>query len=163
MILSDDERAVWRLFLEAHSLVARVLDDELMTEQGFPLTWYDVLVQLSEADRDLRMAELAERLLLSRSATTRFVDRLEEAGLVERRRSAEDGRGFELHLTEHGMATLEAAAPGHIRGVEEHFARHFDDEEAEVLRRVFERIVSVARGLRAGGQGLGAGSADPVA
>ena len=85
----------WRRFLRAHALVTRRLENDLMAEHQLPLACYDVLVQLVEApDRRLRMTELAERVLLSRSGLTRLVDRLEREGLVRReacaRRRARD-------------------------------------------------------------------------
>ena len=73
----------WRLFLTAHHEVIDTLSRELERETGLPLTWYEVLLYLKQApDRQLRMHELAESLLLSRSAMTRFVDRIERAGYV---------------------------------------------------------------------------------
>jgi DNA-binding MarR family transcriptional regulator len=139
--LSPEGMRAWRAFLEAHAAVTRTLEDELRDERDLPLTWYDVLVQLDEAGGTLRMHELADRLLLSRSATTRFAERLERAGLVERRRSGEDRRGTDLVLTDEGRKTLEEAAPVHLRGVQEHFGRWFDPEEAETLAALLSRLV----------------------
>lgn len=82
---SDWRIEVWRSFLRAHSQVVRRLERDLTAEAGLPLAWYDVLLQLAEApDRRLRMAELADSVLLSRSGLTRLVDRLQAAGLVQR-------------------------------------------------------------------------------
>ena len=85
----DDPRiGAWRAFLRAHAQVVRQLERELQDEQGMALTDYDVLVQLAGSDqRRLRMSELADRLLLSRSGVTRLVDRLVADGLVERVRA----------------------------------------------------------------------------
>ena len=90
--LTSEQLQAWRLFLEAHAALTRTLESELMEERQLPLTWYDVLVQLEEAGGSLRMHELADRLLLSRSATTRFVERLESRELIERRACPEDRR-----------------------------------------------------------------------
>lgn len=134
----------WVAFLRAHAHVVRVLDAELRDEVGLPLTWYDVLVQLSEAGGEVRMSELADRLLLSRSATTRLIDRVERAGLVERCIPADDARGRTVSLTEPGRATLRSAAVVHLRGVQRHFGRHLDEEEAAVVARVGRRVVGDA-------------------
>jgi DNA-binding MarR family transcriptional regulator len=94
------------------------LDRELQESHGLSLGDYDVLVHLSEAaGRSLRMSELAERLLLSRSGLTRRVDGLVRAGWVERKACPEDGRGSLAVITEQGMHLLRAAAPTHVRGV----------------------------------------------
>lgn len=137
---SPEGLRAWRAFLEAHAAVTRTLEDELREERDLPLTWYDVLVQLDEAGGRLRMHVLADRLLLSRSATTRFAERLEREGLVERHRSGDDRRGTDLVLTGRGREVLEAAAPVHLRGVEEHFGRCFDPEEAETLAALLSRL-----------------------
>ncbi|MFL5871145.1 MAG: MarR family winged helix-turn-helix transcriptional regulator, partial [Solirubrobacterales bacterium] len=93
--LSDLELAAWRGMLEAHKdLVAR-LDAELERDHGLPLTSYEVLMYLADSGKGkLRMGELADRLLLSRSGITRLVDRLERQGLVERQPCEDDGRGY---------------------------------------------------------------------
>lgn len=143
---SDPRFRAWRAFLETHAQVIRVLEEELRCETGLPLTWFDALVQLQEAGGVLRMHELADRLLLSRSATTRFADRLEMAGLVERRSCPRDRRGLELALTEKGRGLLHETVPRHLRGVHEHFGRYFTEEEAETLAELLERVLSVERG-----------------
>lgn len=132
----------WVAFLRAHAHVVAVLDTELREEAGLPLTWYDVLVQLSEAGGEVRMSELATRLLLSRSATTRLIDRVEDAGLVERCVPSDDARGRIVLLTDDGRTTLQSAAVVHLRGVQRHFARHLDDAEAGVVARALGRVVA---------------------
>ena len=81
--------------LEAHSALVAELDAELEREHGLPLTSYEVLMYLGDAPAGkLRMGELADRLLLSRSGITRLVDRLVRQGLIERERCKDDGRGY---------------------------------------------------------------------
>ena len=144
--LDADRMAAWRGFIEANAHVLGRLAAELQEEQALPLTWYDVLVQLSEAEgRRLRMQELAERVLLSQSGLTRLVDRLEEEGLVERMRCSEDGRGLFAHLTPHGLATLRRTYPTHLRGVRQWFTDLLSDDEAAVLARALVRIADNAR------------------
>jgi DNA-binding MarR family transcriptional regulator len=142
MALDEDGLRAWRAFLEAHARIMRVLEAELRAERDLPLTWYDALVQLEEAGGTLRMHEFAERLLLSRSATTRFADRLEQAGLVERAACDTDRRGMELRLTGLGRETLREAAPGHLRGVQEHFASRLTVEERRMLARTLGRLAA---------------------
>jgi len=144
--LDPVQMAAWRAFIGAHAYVLTRLADELQEEQELPLTWYDVLVQLSEAeDQRLRMLDLADRVLLSQSGLTRLVDRLQTAGLVERVRCIEDGRGMFAQLTPEGLSTLRRAYPTHLRGVREWFADRLTDEEAAVLARALHRIAADAR------------------
>jgi DNA-binding MarR family transcriptional regulator len=131
----------WRAFLRAHAVLTDTLDRELQAERELPLAWYDVLVSLSEADDGrLRMRDLAERVMLSRSGLTRLVDRMVTAGLVSRRPDPDDRRGTLACLTDEGMHTLRRAAPVHLRGVQEHFARHLRDDEVQVVHDAMQRI-----------------------
>ena len=144
--LEGDRMAAWRGFIRAHSRVLTQLNRELIDEEDLPVTWYDVLVQLSEADgRRLRMHELADRVLLSQSGLTRLVDRMEDDGLVERVRCTEDGRGLFAQLTPDGLATLRRTYPTHLRGVREWFTDQLSDEEARVLARALSRIADAGR------------------
>lgn len=139
--ISADRLATWRAFLETHARVVEVLGHELKAETGLPLAWYDVLVQLSEADgRQLRMQQLAEAVLLSKSGLTRLVDRMEQRGYVERVACDRDRRGTFARLTSEGFAALEQAAPHHADGVARHFTRHITDAEVPVLRGFLERV-----------------------
>ena len=99
-----------------------------------PLGWYDVLLQLVEAPgHRLRMAELADLVLLSRSGLTRLVDRLQAEGLVRREPSKDDARGTYTVLTEAGLGRLRGAAPVHLAGVRRHWLEHFTDDELRTL------------------------------
>lgn len=141
----DPRLATWRTFLRAHARVVRALEQELQVEQDLALTDYDVLVQLAAADeRRLRMSELADRLLLSRSGVTRLVDRLAGEGLVERVMCESDRRGQWASLTDAGYARLREASPTHLRGVAEHFLDRFGADELASLERMLERIGSDA-------------------
>ena len=116
--LTDDEQSVWRQLLCVESHLQDRLDVELREAHGLTLAEYGVLVNLSEAaPQGLRMSELAERLLLSRSGLTRRVDSMVRAGLVERRSCPADGRGAYALLTATGANRLEQAAPTHVAGV----------------------------------------------
>ena len=141
-VLSDQQLLAWRRFLRAHALVTRRLESDLMSEQQLPLASYDVLVQLVEApERRLRMSELAERVLLSRSGLTRLVDRLEREGLVDRAPCEDDARGLYTVLTEAGYERLRGAAGTHLRGVAQHAMGRLDDTEAEQLASLMARIL----------------------
>lgn len=131
----------WRSFLRSHAKVTRCLEAELLSEQRLSLGAYDVLAQLAEAsDQRLRMAELAEAVLLSRSGVTRLVDRLERAGLVIRERVDGDGRGVVARLTPAGAHRLGIAAKTHLAGVQRHFVDLLDEQELAVVAALCDRI-----------------------
>lgn len=137
----DPRLRAWAAFLRAHARVVRALERELHEEQGMALTDYDVLVQLAGADpHRLRMSDLADRLLLSRSGVTRLIDRLEAEGLVERVTCDDDRRGQWASLTDAGYDRLRRATPTHLRGVAEHFLDRLTDEEIGSLERMLARL-----------------------
>lgn len=132
----------WHAFLVAHARITAQLSAELEHETGLPLTWYDVLVQLSEAPAArLRMTDLAAAVLLSKSGLTRLVDRMCAAGLVTRCSDPADGRGTYVELTQAGDHRLREAAPVHLRGVQQHFGEYIRTDEAEVLERALGRAL----------------------
>ena len=138
--------AAWRAFLEAHAHTTEILARELKDEEDLPLAWYDVLVHLHEAEgHRLRMQELADRVLLSKSGLTRLIDRMEREELVHRTACPSDRRGTFAELTPHGAQTLRRSAPTHLRGVREHFAAFLSDDEARVLTSILGRIATAAR------------------
>ena len=140
--LTRAELTAWRMFLRAHSTVVRALENELMAEHDLPLASYDVLVQLSEApDRRLRMTELADRVLLSRSGLTRLVDRLEREGMIRREACPSDARGTLAVLTAAGIARLREAWPTHLRGVEQHVTGRLTPDEIEQLSSLLGKLV----------------------
>ncbi|HMA46028.1 MAG TPA: MarR family transcriptional regulator [Frankiaceae bacterium] len=131
----------WRAFLRAHSLVLRALEAELEAAHELPLASYDVLVQLAEApERRLRMSDLADAVLLSRSGLTRLVDRLEREGLVARQSCPSDARGTLAALTPAGLARLRRAAGTHLRGVARHFTSPYTSAELDALADLLGRL-----------------------
>ena len=139
--LTAPEQAAWRSFLRAHATLVRRLEGELVAEHDLPLPSYDVLVQLSEAPgRRLRMTELADRVLLSRSGLTRLVDRLVRDGLVERQACPDDARGTLAVLTDAGLDRLRTAWPTHLRGVAAHLGR-LSPAEVEQLTVLMAKLV----------------------
>jgi Transcriptional regulators len=110
---------------------------------GLPLSWYEVLLSLHEAPGEqLRMHRLADSLLLSRSAVTRFIDRMEAAGLVARTGCPRDGRGVNVTLTVEGRHRFAAAAPIHLEGISRRFGAFLSREEAEVIARALRRVAA---------------------
>lgn len=141
--LDDPRLRAWRAFLFAQAAVLRELEGKLLDEERLSLAEYDALVQLAiPDDRRLRMSELAERLVISRSGVTRLVDRLEAHGYVRRSHCAPDGRGAYAVLTTTGLARLRAAVPVHVRHVEQHFLSLLSADELVVIE---ESMTTLAR------------------
>jgi DNA-binding MarR family transcriptional regulator len=130
--LSDEEQRVWRAYLQLTGLLTEHLDRELRRDAGMPHTYYQVLAMLSEAPgRRLRMTELAAAPWASPSRISHAIDRLEEAGWVEREPAPDDKRGQVARLTDAGMAKLAVAAPGHAAAVR---AILFEPLNAQLLK-----------------------------
>jgi DNA-binding MarR family transcriptional regulator len=145
--LTGTELGAWRGLLRVHAALVRELDAELDAAHDLPLSSYDVLIYLQAApDKRLRMAELADSVLLSRSGVTRLVDRLEREGLIVRDNCASDGRGLYAVLTDEGEAMLAKARPTHLAGVRERFLKHFSEEELRQLGAYWERVKPGAAG-----------------
>lgn len=141
-IVPAPQMAAWRTFLTAHARLTDQLADELRDRVGLSLSWYDVLVQLSESEgHRLRMQDLAQRVLLSRSGLTRLIDRMERDGLVTRSPCEDDRRGTWAQMTERGYEVIRSSAPAHLAGIREHFADVLTDDEAEVLTSALGRVV----------------------
>jgi DNA-binding MarR family transcriptional regulator len=130
----------WTALLRAHATLLRQLESDLETQTGLALADFDVLGQLAAAGGSLRMTELAERALISRSGMTRRVARLVGDGLVSRARADCDSRGVVIALTEAGVARLTDTAPVHLRGVHELFVAQLDDKELAVLETALAKV-----------------------
>lgn len=140
--LSAEELAAWRGMLRVHAELMRALDGQLDTEHGLPLSSYEVLIYLRTAPgKRLRMAELADHTLLSRSGVTRLVDRLERDGLLRRDACSDDARGCFAVLTPAGEAMLQRARPTHLSGVRERFLDHLSDDDLAVLGGAWARML----------------------
>lgn len=143
--LSDQHLAAWRTFLKAHATLIDRIDRDLAAAKLPPLSTYDVLIELYEVpEQRLRMHELAERVVLSRSGLTRLVDRLEAEGLLTRDRSGTDRRGAYAVITEQGIAALRRMWPTYARSIVEYFAQWLTREEAQLLEAAFGRILGAA-------------------
>lgn len=130
----------WRELMHVHSSVTEAIDDTLRAEIGIPGSWYEALVEIAFAGGTMRMHEFADETTLTKSGATRFIDRLEEAGLVERVECPTDRRAYNLALTDKGKATQKAADPHVLQVIEDHFGSHVSDEEARVLLETLSRI-----------------------
>jgi DNA-binding MarR family transcriptional regulator len=130
----------WRSLLRAHATLMRRLDTDLEKETGLALADFDVLAQLALAGGELRMTELAARVLISRSGMTRRVARLVDEGLVRRGTAGTDRRGVVVALTDAGVARLTDTAPVHVRGVSELFVAQLDDQELAALTSALDKV-----------------------
>jgi len=130
----------WRSLLEAHATLMRRLDTDLVRETGLALADFDVLAQLAQADGELRMTELADRALISRSGMSRRVARLVNEGLVHREKAGTDARGVVVALTKAGLARLAETAPVHARGISELFVAQLDDRQLALLEAALSKV-----------------------
>ncbi|OLT14149.1 hypothetical protein BJF79_03000 [Actinomadura sp. CNU-125] len=138
--LSELEDQAWRGFLYAHDRIWREIEAGL-APFGVSMAEYSVLALLGDAGRDgMRMSELAERRVMSTGGFTRLADRLEKRGLIERRRSAEDGRGFEVILTREGRALLRKAWKQQYDDLRRLFFDRLDDDDLRNLAAVWTRL-----------------------
>jgi DNA-binding MarR family transcriptional regulator len=141
--LDNLRSSLWRLFLTAQVKLRDRLETKLDLA-GLPsLEWYDVLYTLKEApELRLRLSELAEKVLLTRSNLTRLVDRLENAGLLQRVSCPSDRRGTFAVLTEAGLAMQQQIWPIYAEGIAEYFASQINENEVEVLQQVLRRMLA---------------------
>ncbi|MFX0573199.1 MarR family winged helix-turn-helix transcriptional regulator [Nocardia nepalensis] len=127
--------------MDGNQRLATALNRQLQRDSDLTLAEYRILVLLSEApDRSLRMSELADGVLSSRSRLTHQIRRLESQRMVRRNTCLEDGRGVLAELTDEGMRRLEAAAPGHVEAVRRGFIDLIDSQQLEIVGDVFTRI-----------------------
>jgi DNA-binding MarR family transcriptional regulator len=137
----DWRLAVWRGFLRSHAHLVRQLEQDLQVHRKIALASYDVLVQLAEApNHRLRMSELANAVLLSRSGLTRLVDRLQREGLVERQPDPGDARGLFTVMTDKGRNALRDAAVVHLAGVATLFVDRLSEDELHELQRLMAKV-----------------------
>jgi DNA-binding MarR family transcriptional regulator len=139
--LDADQQASWRAFVVGITLLLDRLDADLQHDFGLSLTEYEILVRLSERpERSMRMAQLADALAHSRSRVTHTVARMQNAGLVSRSTSPEDGRGIVCTLTDAGHALLVEAAHVHVEGVRDYLVDLASPEDFAALGRVMNAV-----------------------
>jgi DNA-binding MarR family transcriptional regulator len=141
--LSKAHNLAWRTFITAHGLLIERIERDLAQSGLPPLSWYDVLFAVSEApEHKLRLHELAQAVLLTRSNLTRLVDRLEVAGLIQREQCSSDRRGAFAVITDEGHKMLDRMWVVYGQGIEKYFACHLDTTEAKLLIKILNRITS---------------------
>lgn len=141
--LDNQRNSVWRLFITVNvKLLDRI--GEQFAQAGLPsMDWYDVLLMLKQApDHSLRLSELAQKALLSRSNLTHLVDRLEKAGLLYRKQCPRDRRGIYAVLTEAGLEMQQQMWAVYSEGIADYFGSQLDDEELKVMQRILERMLA---------------------
>ena len=130
----------WDALLRAHATLLRQLETDLESKTGLALADFDVLAQLAIAGGSLRMTELADQALISRSGMTRRVSRLVQERLVRRAHADADARGVVVGLTNAGLDRLTVAAPVHVRGVSDLFLTKLEDRELAVLESALAKV-----------------------
>ena len=131
----------WAAFIRAHATLSREMDVRLQESAGCSLADYDVLSQLADVGGRLRMTELAERVLVSRSGLTRRVARLEEERLVERCAADDDGRGVVVCLTDGGVKRMIETTTAHAHDVKTLFIAQLDDRELAVIASALRSVI----------------------
>jgi DNA-binding MarR family transcriptional regulator len=141
VLLDQEELAAWRGMLRAHAELVRTLDAELAGEHDLPLTSYEVLLFLNDSEEGrMRMSELADSVLLSRSGLTRLVDRLERQGLLKRERCQSDARGWFAEITPEGRRVFGEARKTHLDGVRRVFLSRFSRDELRTLGGLWQKL-----------------------
>lgn len=145
--LTPVELGAWRGFLRVHAALLKELDAELQSAHGLPLSSYEVLLTLAGAEEgELRMSEIADSVLLSRSGLTRLVDRLERDGLIERRECPTDRRGANARLTDEGRRRFREAQATHLAGVRRSFLDHLSEDDLRNLAGAWDAVRPGAAG-----------------
>ncbi|MES9538283.1 MarR family transcriptional regulator [Actinomadura sp. NPDC000600] len=135
------ELIVWRTLLRAQARLSHRLQAELLARHDLAPGSYDVLMHLGEAPHGrLRMNDLADRVLMSRSGLTRLVDRMQRDGLVTRQSCASDARGLFAALTPEGRARLAEAAPTYREVVRDHVLSRLDEPDVRTLGRILDKL-----------------------
>ncbi|MBN6057052.1 MarR family transcriptional regulator [Nonomuraea sp. RK-328] len=144
--LDDTEMAAWRAFLSTSHLLERRIEEQLKAAAGLTHPQYEILVRLADApDRQMRMTELARGVVVSKSALTYQITRLEKAGLVERATCPSDDRGVLAVLTEAGLRCLERVAPGHLAVVRAYLIDRLSRDELEVMTTAMRKTERALR------------------
>lgn len=140
--LSAAEMKTWRRYIIASRRLLEALDSDLGSHE-LSMSDYEVLAQLSDApDRRMRMSELADVAMLSRSRLSHRIKVMEQAGWVERQACPVDKRGSFAVMTNKGWKAIVAAAPDHVASVRSRFIDHLSKADQEVLAEIFERVTN---------------------
>lgn len=147
---TPEQLRTWQRYFETSLALIDVLGAEFERNTDLTFQTYDVLVHLEDDPGGLRMNDLADRILYSKSGLTRVVDRLERSGYVARIVPENDRRSIFVVLTDEGRAAMEAARVHHRHGIQEHFAGLLSDADFKALDRAFGKLREHARSLRPG-------------
>lgn len=147
---SHEQLQAWRLFFDASLAIFDVLESEMEHDSGMNFLTYGVLIHIEDEPDGLRMNEIADRVLYSKSGFTRVVDRLEKQGFVRRIRPENDRRSIFVAITEDGRAAMEKARALHRHGIEQHFAQQLTDTDIKALTKAFGKLQQHLRPLRPG-------------
>jgi len=138
--IEESRLASWRALLNARARVIQRIERDLRSEGLPPLGWYDVLWALYRSPgRRLRINELADQVVLSRTGMVRLVDRIQAAGLLRREPVPEDRRGAYAVITDEGVEMLRKIWPVYARGIEGQFLAPLG-ADAPVVRDALERV-----------------------
>lgn len=140
-VLDHEGLDAWEAFVFAHAAAVGRIERDLAAAGHISLTWYDVLAALSEApEHRLRLHELANEVVLSRSGLTRLLDRLEAAGFIAREPDPGDRRGTYAAMTPLGEETLLRTWPAYAAGIARYFSQHLTEEEKAVMAAALRRL-----------------------
>ncbi len=134
----------WAALLQVHAKLVPELDAELRRATGLPLSWYDVLLEL-DAPHRLRMSDLGERVVLSRTRVSRLVTEMESHGLVRRESNPDDGRSAFVSITDAGRRRFREAAPHYLTGIEKRFGGRLDAADLEAVASALRKVLGPAQ------------------
>jgi DNA-binding MarR family transcriptional regulator len=146
----DPEVAAWRALLVAHSRLVPAIERDLRAAGQVSLSWYDVLLELNAAGRRLRMSELGQRAVLSRTRVSRVVDELAAAGLAERQPDEADGRSSFAVLTPAGKNALRRAWPVYREAIRRRLSAHLTAQQCRQLASLLDQAAAGAESAIAG-------------
>jgi DNA-binding MarR family transcriptional regulator len=147
--MEDTGVLAWAALLRAHAGVLDRLEQEMQAQGHLPLSWYDVMLSLSRARRPgLRMQDVAEAVVLSRTRVSRVVDEMERAGLVQREPNPADGRSTMVALTRAGRTAFRSAATVYLRGIRQHFADLLSSEDLRCVQAALEKVATAHQAPR---------------
>jgi DNA-binding MarR family transcriptional regulator len=147
MVEEPDGLGAFAALLKVQAAVVRTLEERLDEHRLVPIAQYDVLLELNAAPgRRLRMQQLSDRVVLSRSRVSRVVDEMERTGLVRREPDPHDRRAAFAVITDDGRAALRKVAPVYLQGIEEEFLSHLSPAERKSLERSLRKVLDAQAG-----------------
>lgn len=138
---NDLHLQAWRSLMELHMQLISIFDAEFRQQCDIDLSTYDTLLHVYEAGPEgIRMTDLSDRLVVSKSGLTTMVDRLEERGLLRRIPDPADRRAIRVAITDEGYRLFRSAAKVHMASVEDNFSKQVTDDEAQMIIDIVDRI-----------------------